>query len=83
MGYLQALPAKEPGVYGPGARSEQCKSEPQDSRADPVPAIAWIRERTAERTKRSEHSGNGCPETREQEYSQSAGERMPERRSDR
>jgi len=65
---IDVLPTKEPGIDGPGTRSDHCQSDTKGGQNDGDPGIASTRERHPHLGEGYHNSGHWGPQTDEKKY---------------
>ncbi len=65
---IDVLPTKEPGVDGPGTRSDHCQSGAKGGQHDPNPWITGTRESDPQLSDGYQSSGHWCPQADEKKY---------------
>jgi len=66
---IDVLPAKEPGIDGPGTRSDHCQSGAKGGQNDGNPGIAGTRESDPHLSDGYQSSGHWGPQADEKKYS--------------
>jgi len=65
---IDVLPTKEPGIDGPGTRTDHCQSGAKGGQYDWNPGIAGRRESDPQLSDGYQSSGHWCPQADEKKY---------------